>query len=326
MTRAAAAALTSTPTTRTSRATCPGRASAAAQHRLLPVRDAELFHGDADPDRRGRGFGPAGRSALAAGGAHQRGAGASDTIRSVAPIGRRIRPGGDSVWFTVVGVAKDVKQGGVDSKTGTELYLDYPTAAPRLRLRAGGDERRGARPTLDKSALAPRIRRVVRGARSRRCRSSAAEHGRGVRRLRVAAALPRATARRVRHRRAVALGDRHVWRLAYSVTERRREIGIRMALGASGERVLGMVLRQGLTLGVAGVVIGVSGAALITRLMGTHAVWREADRRRDVRGGGGLHAPCRVRGGVRPGTKGDEGRSIDGVESGVSLRTASRGR
>ena len=57
--------------------------------------------------------------------------------------------------------------------------------------------------------------------------------------------------------------------VAYSITERVREIGIRMALGASAERVLGMVLRQGLALGVAGVVIGVAGAALITRLMGT---------------------------------------------------------
>jgi putative ABC transport system permease protein len=42
-----------------------------------------------------------------------------------------------------------------------------------------------------------------------------------------------------------------------------------MALGASADRVLGMVLRQGLVLGVAGVVIGVAGAAMITRLMGT---------------------------------------------------------
>jgi predicted permease len=41
------------------------------------------------------------------------------------PIGRRIKPSGDTVWFTIVGVAKDVKQGGVDSKTGTELYIDF---------------------------------------------------------------------------------------------------------------------------------------------------------------------------------------------------------
>ena len=41
------------------------------------------------------------------------------------PIGQRLRPccGNQIPWFTVVGVAKDVKQGGVDQKTGTELYL-----------------------------------------------------------------------------------------------------------------------------------------------------------------------------------------------------------
>ena len=41
------------------------------------------------------------------------------------PIGRRVRPrfGDETPWVTVVGVAKDVKQGGVDRATGTELYF-----------------------------------------------------------------------------------------------------------------------------------------------------------------------------------------------------------
>ena len=44
--------------------------------------------------------------------------------------------------------------------------------------------------------------------------------------------------------------------IAYSVNQRTREIGIRMAVGASERRVLGMVLRQGLTLAAVGVAIG----------------------------------------------------------------------
>jgi predicted permease len=44
-------------------------------------------------------------------------------------IGRRVRPSGPPTanipWFTIVGVLKDVKQGGVDKKTGTELYFNF---------------------------------------------------------------------------------------------------------------------------------------------------------------------------------------------------------
>ena len=57
--------------------------------------------------------------------------------------------------------------------------------------------------------------------------------------------------------------------LAYSVTERRREIGIRMALGADQRGVLGMVLGQGMTLAVSGLVLGMIGAAALTRLAST---------------------------------------------------------
>jgi len=53
--------------------------------------------------------------------------------------------------------------------------------------------------------------------------------------------------------------------IAYSVSQRTREIGIRMAVGASGRRVLGMVLQQGLTLGA----IGISTGLLVTLALST---------------------------------------------------------
>jgi len=55
--------------------------------------------------------------------------------------------------------------------------------------------------------------------------------------------------------------------LAYSVAQRRQELGIRLALGAKREEILLMVVRQGVTVAVAGVALGLIAALLMTRLM-----------------------------------------------------------
>ena len=57
--------------------------------------------------------------------------------------------------------------------------------------------------------------------------------------------------------------------LAYSVSQRTHEIGIRMALGANRARVLRMVLRQGMTLTVVGVAVGVGAAFVLTKYVET---------------------------------------------------------
>jgi predicted permease len=55
--------------------------------------------------------------------------------------------------------------------------------------------------------------------------------------------------------------------LAFAVSQRRQEIGVRVALGATPRSVLGLVVRQGMTLALAGVVAGVAGALVLTRGM-----------------------------------------------------------
>jgi ABC-type antimicrobial peptide transport system permease subunit len=55
--------------------------------------------------------------------------------------------------------------------------------------------------------------------------------------------------------------------ISYSVAQRTREIGIRMALGARQESVRGMFVRNGLTLTGIGIGFGLAGAVALTRLM-----------------------------------------------------------
>ena len=57
--------------------------------------------------------------------------------------------------------------------------------------------------------------------------------------------------------------------MSYLVSQGTHDIGVRMALGASQSGILGMVVRQGMELAAAGIVLGLLGAVALTRVMST---------------------------------------------------------
>jgi predicted permease len=187
------------------------------------------------------------------------------------PIGERLRPccGDQNPWFTVIGVAKDVKQGGVDRKTGTEFYLfvDQTAMVPPPGAYVPGTMNLVLRTTLPPAVLSRTIEAIVREADRTvpivRLRDMEGVFAESIRRPRLLAQLVGAFA-------GLALllaGIGTYGVLSYMVAERRREIGIRMALGADRSSVLAQIMKQGLLLTAIGVVAGLAGAFGLNRLI-----------------------------------------------------------
>jgi putative ABC transport system permease protein len=189
------------------------------------------------------------------------------------PIGQRLRPccGDQMPWFTVIGVAKDVKQGGVDQRTGTELYFlveQTATAAPPA-ANAPTLMNIALRTTMAPAALRTSIEAAVRETDQSvpvvRLREMDAVFDESIRQPRLLAQLLGGFAGLALL--LAAIGTYGV--LSYMVAERRREIGIRMALGAAQSSVLAQVMKQGIVLTAVGIVIGLFGAFGMSRLIGS---------------------------------------------------------
>jgi len=180
------------------------------------------------------------------------------------PIGKRIHfnQGGGSwtPWVEIVGVAGDVKEYGLEQPAGDEVYGIF---------RDGFVNRLVVRTALDPDRMAA----VIRAALHEVDPLMAVDSVETVERAEYdSMASPRLMSLLLGIFAGLAVviscsGIAAV--MALAVSQRTREIGIRMALGARGGSVVSMVLRQGLVLALGGTALGMAGAAALTRLLST---------------------------------------------------------
>jgi len=179
------------------------------------------------------------------------------------PIGKRIKLGGrDSTrpWLSIVGIAGDVRDTALESDARPCVYVPYPQfpgLSMTLVVRIGVDSKalvpaiHGEVWAIDKDQPVTDIKTM-----DQYVSDSVSPHRANALLLAVFATLALVLA---------AVGMYGV--MAYSVTQRVHEIGIRMALGAQTSDVIMLIVGSGMTLVLAGAGIGIAGALALSRVL-----------------------------------------------------------
>jgi predicted permease len=175
------------------------------------------------------------------------------------PVGRRISFDQGQHWVQIVGIAGDVREYGLDRQPGDEVYQPV--------LQSGFPGSLVIRTQADPMSMAAGVRTVLHDVDSQ----LAVDQVQTLERWEQESfATPRVTTILLSLFAGLALlisaaGIAAV--IALSVTQRTSELGLRMALGASRESVVAMVLRQGLTMVAVGIAAGIAGSIGLTRLL-----------------------------------------------------------
>jgi putative ABC transport system permease protein len=177
------------------------------------------------------------------------------------PIGRRIRLDASEPALTIVGIAADLRYARLDTAPEPEVYVPYSRVDGMFGFTAL------VRTAGDPLALAPVIRPLVAGIDQTQIADDVMT-------------LEGSLADSIAPRRwnlyllgtfaasALVLAIIGLYGLmACWVTQRRQEIGVRMALGARRQEVVRLVVRQGMGIALIGLTVGVISAVALTRLM-----------------------------------------------------------
>jgi putative ABC transport system permease protein len=176
------------------------------------------------------------------------------------PIGKRLERGDKEPWRTVVGVVRDSKEFSVDNEPPISIYHpheQFPIGTMFVVVRTSSDPRQSIPAiTREIGALDPELPAFEFKTMEQRLSDSLARRRFATFLLGVFAIVALTLA---------AIGIYGV--MAYSVSQRTQEIGIRMALGAQPGRIAMLVVRQSVLLVTLGTATGLAGAFALTRVM-----------------------------------------------------------